>query len=73
MGYEVYRMVGKSIKTSDNKIGIITAAQKVEIDDADVETHYSHVIKVMFPGDSKATIYVVNTDPAINGYEILEG
>jgi len=63
-------MVGKSIKTADDKIGIIIESHECKHDPND-DGDYSHVIKVMFPSESKPIIYVVNVNPEYNNYEIL--
>jgi hypothetical protein len=63
-------MVGKSIKTADDKVGIIIESHDVphSPDDSD---DYSHVIKVMFPNETKGKVYVVNVNRDYNNYEIL--
>ena len=64
-------MVGKSIKTASNKIGIIIESHDIPHDPKD-DDDYSHVIRVMFPNESKPSVYVVNVNPEYNNYEILE-
>jgi len=63
-------MVGKSIKTADDKVGIIVESHDIphNPDDSD---DYSHVIKAMFPGETKGKVYVVNVNREYNNYEIL--
>ena len=63
-------MVGKSIKTADDKVGIIVESHDVPHDPKDNDD-YSHVIKVMFPNETKGKVYVVNVNPEYNNYEIL--
>ena len=63
-------MVGKSIKTADDKIGIIIESHDVAHDPND-DSDYSHVIKVMFPNETKGKVYVVNVNREYNNYEIL--
>ena len=63
-------MVGKSIKTADNKIGIIIESHDIPHDPKD-DDDYSHVIRVMFPNESKPSVYVVNVNSQYNNYEIL--
>ena len=63
-------MVGKSIKTADDKVGIIIESHDCEHDPND-DNDYSHVIKVMFPNETKGKVYVVNVNPEYNNYEIL--
>lgn len=63
-------MVGKSIKTIDDKVGIIIESHECKHDPND-DDDYSHVIKVMFPNETKCKIYVVNVNHKYNHYEIL--
>ena len=63
-------MVGKSIKTVDDKVGIIIESHDVPHDPKD-DNDYSHVIRVMFPNESKPSVYVVNVNSEYNSYEIL--
>ena len=63
-------MVGKSVKTVDNKVGIIVESHACKHDPND-DGSYSHVIKVMFPNETKGKVYVVNVNPECNDYEIL--
>ena len=63
-------MVGKSIKTANNKIGIIIESHDIPHDPEDNDD-YSHVIKVMFPNETKGRVYVVNVNRDYNNYEIL--
>ena len=63
-------MVGKSIKTADDKVGIIVESHDVPHNPEDNDD-YSHVIKVMFPNETKGKVYVVNVNPEYNNYEIL--
>ena len=63
-------MVGKSIKTADDKVGIIIESHDVKHDPND-DGDYSHVIKVMFPNETKGKVYVVNVNREYNNYEIL--
>ena len=63
-------MVGKSIKTASNKIGIVVESHDIPHDPND-GGDYSHVIKVMFPNETKGKVYVVNVNPEYNNYEIL--
>jgi hypothetical protein len=63
-------MVGKSIKTANNKIGIIIESHEMKCDPND-DGDYSHVIKVMFPNESRGKVYVVNVNREYNNYEIL--
>ena len=63
-------MVGKSIKTADDKIGIIIESHDIPHDPKD-DADYSHVIRVMFPNESKPSVYVVNVNRGYNNYEIL--
>jgi len=64
-------MVGKSIRTANNKIGIIVEAHDVPDNDPNDPGGFSHIIKVMFPGERKGKVYVVNNDRSYNNYEIL--
>ena len=63
-------MVGKSIKTANNKVGIIIESHDIPHNPEDSDD-YSHVIKVMFPNETKGKVYVVNVNPEYNNYEIL--
>jgi len=63
-------MVGRSIKTANDKVGIIVESHHIPHDPKD-DNDYSHVIRVMFPSESKPIIYVVNVNPEYNNYEIL--
>ena len=63
-------MVGKSIKTVDDKVGIIIESHDVPHDPKD-DNDYSHVIRVMFPNETKGKVYVVNVNSEYNNYEIL--
>jgi len=63
-------MVGKSIKTASNKIGIIIESHDIPHDPED-DNDYSHVIRVMFPNEKKPSVYVVNVNHEYNNYEIL--
>ena len=63
-------MVGKSIKTASNKIGIIIESHDIPHNPEDSDD-YSHVIRVMFPNKKKPSVYVVNVNPEYNNYEIL--
>ena len=63
-------MVGKSIKTASDKIGIIIESHDIPHNPEDSDD-YSHVIKVMFPNETKGKVYVVNVNPEHNNYEIL--
>ena len=63
-------MVGKSIKTASNKVGIIVESHECKHDPND-DGDYSHVIKVMFPNEIKGKVYVVNVNREYNNYEIL--
>ena len=63
-------MVGKSIKTADDKVGIIIESHDVPHVPEDNDD-YSHVIKVMFPNETKGKVYVVNVNREYNNYEIL--
>ena len=63
-------MVGKSIKTASDKIGIIIESHDIPHNPEDSDD-YSHVIKVMFPNETKGKVYVVNVNPEYNNYEIL--
>ena len=63
-------MVGKSIKTIDDKVGIIIESHDIPHCPEDSDD-YSHVIKVMFPNETKCKIYVVNVNHKYNHYEIL--
>ncbi len=65
-------MVGKSIKTANNKVGIVVESHECKHDPND-DGDYSHVIKVMFPNETKGKVYVVNVNPKYNNYEILGG
>ena len=63
-------MVGKSIKTASDKIGIIIESHDIPHNPEDSDD-YSHVIKVMFPNETKGKVYVVNVNRDYNSYEIL--
>ncbi len=63
-------MVGKSVKTADDKIGIIIESHDIPHNPEDNDD-YSHVIKVMFPNETKGKVYVVNVNHEYNNYEIL--
>ena len=63
-------MVGKSIKTASNKIGIIIESHDIPHNPEDSDD-YSHVIRVMFPNERKPSVYVVNVNSEYNNYEIL--
>jgi hypothetical protein len=63
-------MVGRSIRTADDKIGIIIESHDISHDPED-SGDYSHVIRVMFPNETKGKVYVVNVNREYNNYEIL--
>tara|TARA_B100000963_G_scaffold111034_1_gene96631 strand:+ start:381 stop:587 length:207 start_codon:yes stop_codon:yes gene_type:complete len=63
-------MVGRSIKTANDKVGIIVESHHIPHDPKD-DNDYSHVIRVMFPNETKGKVYVVNVNSEYNNYIIL--